>query len=383
MAKNKKEKRETKSRLLLLVLLLVFSLSLCLVATYAWFTSNRIVSVDDLQVNVTAINGLEISADASDWKTRINKDDLIGSQNNNKNQLPSVLANVSSAGEVDPNGNLRVYYGSVVECSEGDTECLNDQYYLSAVAAKTFDNFCWDKKANNSSEGASKCSADTYLMAFDIYLKLDGEYSDKGALLSLTQNAGVTAIGSDYGIKNTARVAFVQEGYLTKAEYLDGVKASEEAEEVTPGVDAIGAMMKGTQSLIWEPNANAHTARGEKNAVKYGISDANAQSFLEYMGVKKAFSPEGETGVKVPLYHTNMDDPENPGTKKFAEYFATPENIIHSSAQHSSINLFELKPGVTKFRVYFWVEGQDVDTENFAAGTNMSLNLEFSIPEAA
>ena len=43
------------------------------------------------------------------------------------------------------------------------------------------------------------------------------------------------------------------------------------------------------------------------------------------------------------------------------------------------IENFKLKVGVTKLRIYFWVEGQDIDTENNAAGYKMSLNLQFTI----
>ena len=38
----------------------------------------------------------------------------------------------------------------------------------------------------------------------------------------------------------------------------------------------------------------------------------------------------------------------------------------------------ELQPGVTKFRVYMWLEGQDVDCENGATGTDISFNIELS-----
>ena len=41
----------------------------------------------------------------------------------------------------------------------------------------------------------------------------------------------------------------------------------------------------------------------------------------------------------------------------------------------------KLLKGVTKFRIYWWVEGQDVDAENNATGTAMRLNLEFAIKE--
>lgn len=37
-----------------------------------------------------------------------------------------------------------------------------------------------------------------------------------------------------------------------------------------------------------------------------------------------------------------------------------------------------LKAGITKVRIYMWVEGQDVDCENNASGGDISFNLQFS-----
>lgn len=380
MAKSRKEKNENKKRrLLLLILLLCFTVMLTGISSYAWFTSNRIVSVNDLQVNVTAINGLEISADAIEWGTKINKDDLIASETNNNNQLPSVLSNVSSAGDVDADGNLRMYYGLVTECPDGDTVCEEDEYYLSAAATKTYDNFCYDRDSAEAAGPAEvRCSNDTYVMAFDIYLKLGGDHA-AGVELSLTPNAGVVKTDvRDNGIQNTARVAFVEQGHLSTEEYLDGVPVldsegnpttNEDGSPVlTPGSTAIGAMKKGTKAIIWEPNSNGHTQRGLDNAKKYGIV-YNGESKLDYIGIMEPFE-------NIPLYHVTADP--------YSVHFKQPETIIYSTENNTTATNtgIILQNGVTKFRVYFWVEGQDIDTENYAAGSNMKLNLEFSIPEA-
>ena len=41
--------------------------------------------------------------------------------------------------------------------------------------------------------------------------------------------------------------------------------------------------------------------------------------------------------------------------------------------------IFTLTAGITKVRVYMWIEGQDVDCENTASGTDISYNLQFTI----
>ena len=41
--------------------------------------------------------------------------------------------------------------------------------------------------------------------------------------------------------------------------------------------------------------------------------------------------------------------------------------------------MFTLAKGVTKLRIYMWIEGQDVDCENAASGGNVSFNLQLSL----
>ena len=45
-------------------------------------------------------------------------------------------------------------------------------------------------------------------------------------------------------------------------------------------------------------------------------------------------------------------------------------------------NIFTLSAGITKARVYMWIEGQDVDCENTASGTDISFNLQLQVVDA-
>lgn len=44
----------------------------------------------------------------------------------------------------------------------------------------------------------------------------------------------------------------------------------------------------------------------------------------------------------------------------------------------NNTELFQLSGGITKVRVYLWVEGQDVDCENNASVGDISFNLQFT-----
>ena len=54
----KREKKNNKKRLLLLIVLLMVTVIMLSTATYAWFISNKTVSVDSIDVQARTSNGL-------------------------------------------------------------------------------------------------------------------------------------------------------------------------------------------------------------------------------------------------------------------------------------------------------------------------------------
>ena len=47
------------------------------------------------------------------------------------------------------------------------------------------------------------------------------------------------------------------------------------------------------------------------------------------------------------------------------------------------LKTFSLKAGITKMRIYMWVEGQDVDCENTASGGNIIYSLQITTESGA
>lgn len=369
MAKNEKKNKENKRRLLLLILLLVVTVVMLSTATYAWFTSNKVVNVDDLNVNVRAVNGLEISADAIEWGTIIDKDDLIGASsnyNNEINQLPDSLGHASTVLSLTNAGLMQMYDGIVVSnCPGGGTDCDNPTYTLSTRLANEGRCYDSDGKGNTNSSAVPKCtSTNAHFMAFDIFLKVDRDDTQ----LYLTANADVldtSASGNDLGIKNTTRVAFVVEGYMDSTTYY-GI-TDDDYSTIQDARNGSGTVK------LWEPNAGSHTVRGVRNASTYygitSLSAGDSNSPVAYDGVNKEFNdvPLTETRVASGTYGSNFTA-------------MSPDIVTNAGGQGRTNNeLIVLNNGVTKVRVYFWVEGNDVDTENTATGSDMKLNLEFSI----
>ena len=322
--KNERRKNNLRYSLLLLLLLLVF----LMVSTYAWFTANQTVTISTLDVNVQTSNGLQISADAINWKTILQKADITGASatyTSSVNQVPDEMQPVSSAGFVDTGtGYMDMYFGTV--------DALEDGTGYSLASDKEVD--------TRGAEGR--------YIAFDIFLRVD---QTTPVYLTTASNIITKEGAADKGLQNAARVAFIDEGNVADVGDSTGAQA----------------LKGGTTSIIWEPNYDVHTAAGVANAKEiYGLdTTTTGASQLSYQGIKAEFADsEGVT-----LKNTNT----------FSQYFQTVTPTISTvkdfDAQQTLLNL---KAGITKVRIYMWVEGQDVDCENNASGTDISFNVQIT-----
>lgn len=335
MSKKNKKKVSMKSSILLLLLMAILLIS----STYAWFTANKTVKISTLDVNVEAKNGLQISSDGTSWKTILSLADInpdtLTTYTTNKNQIPTMMEPVSTVGEINTtDGTMKMYYGSVEPDGDGD-------YALTSSA---------ETDAKGTGENAGK------YIAFDIFLKVVTTTN-----LTLTPNSKVVYKGTtDKGLQNAARVAFCVEGTAAAGSDLADIQGLKGAKS-HGGVDST--------TFIWEPNIDVHTAGAKANAQSYyGIDNLSltGAARVDYWGLKTAFSDS------VKLEATNGDAAD---TNKFTK--VTP-NYTTTAAQDTAINIFKLDPGITKVRVYMWIEGQDVDCENGASGADISYTIEFT-----
>lgn len=324
---KKQSKRKTtnfKSSILLLLLMAVLLIS----STYAWFTANQTVTISSIQVNVKASNGLQISTDGTNWKPVIQNADLIAniatSYPTNTNQVPTEMAPVSTDGSVT-SGKLNLYYGQVTTSGS--------DYILTA-----------------SKETDTKGTIGRYIV-FDIFLKVDADTP-----IYLTPNSKVEKVGdNDVGLQNAARVAFINEGTAAASESLTTIQA----------------LNSGSTSAIWEPNNISHTDAAKNNAKNnYGFSDSDFTSVLPYYGVKDEIS----SADNIPLQQLTTKT-ANPNAEKFAKVTPTYSTV---ASFPSNVSFTTLTTGITKYRVYMWIEGQDVDCDNSASGTDITYSLQFT-----
>mgnify|MGYP004526395699 CR=1 FL=1 len=332
--KNSKRKRKSK-KIFIAILMILFTGVILTASTYAWFTANKTVTVSQIDVNVTTSEGLQISTDAVNWKTIISNDDITGvTYTGVTNQLPGQTSSIkptSTIGEIDPTtGFMKMFVGSVTTNAAG-------AYILTTT---------------QSIETNSTTSGD--FVVFDLYFQ-----TNVASTIYLTANSNVQASGAATGIQNAARVGFVIQGNVAAGTATDTIRALKNDGTVKP--------------IVWEPNFDVHTAAAVKHASDvYNITTAQAGgSKLPYVGVKAAITE----GANIALNSTD------------ATYFSAITPDIYSVEAGIPTTkyerAFDLSAGITKIRVYMWVEGQDVDCEDNASGGAIAYNLQFSTLDKA
>ena len=331
MTKKKKkisEKEKKKRKLIFIIFLFSITLIMLTSATYAWFSSNKNGLIDSIDINVATLNGLQISHNAIDWSNEINKEQLetaIQTYRGAFNQFPDTLYGISSAGDV-VNGKMNMFFGSTDETSDGN-------YTITAV-----------QESEINCVGDEECEGHHYI-AFDVFLLTNTKVD-----LVVTANSSVVNRDAyDTGGQNSARIAFVNEGTV----------------DSTSNPLVAQGLLSGNRSIIWEPNYDVHTNGGVEQARRfYSINTSTSGSpRLPYHGINQAFD--------TPVYLSE--------TKNSRYFTAMNPDIATTMVFNTDQDLMSIPAGITKLRIYMWLEGEDVDFENNASNGKLTFNLEIAM----
>lgn len=344
---KKKNKKSKKSRLSLLGLLMFLSIVLLSTSTYAWFTANRTVTINDIDVQVETSGGLQISTDGVNWKTSLSNIDIsTNAYTGNTNQFPSVLTATSSALKVDDTGKMEMYTSTVGTRNDGE-------FTLSTTKA------------------TDTAGATGSYIAFDVFVKNESSGNGDDGSVYLTEASDVVAKegSTDLGLKNAARVAFVIGQTSTN---LTAPAATYIALNAPASTD-------GTNVVLWEPNYDVHTATGAASATYYFDQTTapaeNGAAPITYLGVKTAINAiplrwSLQSADERANNFTSIDAANYPN----ATFIKTPAGNV----DNGTTKLLMRKTGITKVRVYMWIEGQDVDCENNVTGTDITYKITLS-----
>ncbi len=302
--------------------------------TYAWFSSNRIADLQFFDIHVETDGGLEISENAISWKNELTVDELKNAYktySSSMNQIPGIMKPMSSGGSVDANGYLYMFYG------QADSNGTND-YYLTTY--------------RKIEERTTEYSNEGDYIAFDVFFKTTAPkplYLSKESYIKPTE-------GETKGIENSARIAFIYEGNMPTESDISTVQRLKNSNE--------------NSVIMWEPNYDVHTAHGVSNARNiYGIETTTTNAnVLPYDGVIGTVTNSAKVDIK------NADATNYPNLFKRVKI-----DIYTKSAYDQNQYLFDLQPGITKLRIYMWLEGQDVDSENKASQGDISYKIQFTL----
>lgn len=323
--------KNKKRRTSFMLIWMLFTAVLLTATSYAWFSTNRLLTIKSFNIHVASKGGIEISTDAINWKGVLTLTDLTEARTNypnSVNQIPDVLEPVSTSGAIE-NGFLKLFTGEV--SSDG----LSDDYVLTG-------------ERSIEQEGFGTATNGKFV-AFDLFFKNISEKT-----IFLTPQSGIFYLADiGTGIENAFRVAFLNEGNMS----------------IDSSVTAIQNLRGATSAFLWEPNYDTHTLHGVEHARRvYGIEVSETSGrLLEYYGIKNAIRKED--GIKLSATNSGL----YPNFLEKANInLATPKNF------RTFEKILDLKPGITKVRVYIWIEGQDVDCEDNASVADISIDLQMT-----
>ena len=411
---KKKTNSKRKSELRIIFFIILVAAALFIISTYAWFSTQRNVSINNLSGTVEVAEGLEISLNGKVWANQIVLGEEEGQFNikdsstdygpyvGHRNISPKEMLPVSTLGipSTKNEKDLKMIRGKVTNSIE-----------LSEIVMME-ESLALDMDPEKHNSGNAKYPG---YFAFDIFLKNSSKQYDTDDTLQLNYDSSLTIMSGgndDVGLQNTVRVALAKygTGEVQSGEGMNVVRKG--VAQVNADQDTIlkktGAVAGGDDVFIsdvamWEPNASDHVSYivdnnnkitwSTENALKYNKTLASGRigfdtttqmptfalkesTLAEGTVIKDIYKWDGsETHVQeqVVLQTTNEKDAE---TGEVTDYTIKEGVQDLFSTSNKSIPFAIAPNSVIRLRVYVWLEGQDVDCINYAShGGGVTLNL--------
>ena len=331
--------KKDKHRFYLSVTIIFFLGILLIFSTYAWFSTSLNVKVKTFNMVVTRNSGLSISFDAINYDraVEISEDVLINKlvetyPNNVSQWAANGLVPVSSPGIKNNNSYFfDIYSSSGVRYKTKD---LTDGFVTTSLVRET------NRRAFNN------------FIAFDLFIKNetgspidDNLYLDYDTAFVMTSEDSTEEM---VGLVNSARMGFVKVGSVplnTPAETIQNLQCNNDC-----------------TSVIFEPNSTIHSDLSIERAKKFGINLKDGKEFPTF-AYKRAGGPFEIADTISGSVALNYD------------YFELQETLTDDAFTKS---LFPIPNGITKMRVYVWLEGQDIDSlETDSQGAEVSISISF------
>lgn len=353
---NENIEKRSGFRFNLLLLITLFTGVILIISTYAWFYASLDVKINFVKIKVTDETGLFISLDGITYSDSIEiSEDIIINKlietypSHTSQWSKRGLYSVSSNGISSNNDNkFNVFSASAI--NYGD----NYEYRHKVFTASKYE----EKEINKYNE----------FIAFDIFLKnasgspySDNLFFDEGTGVVLN-NRVTTENGSTLEVNTTSEEPDLSDGTFNSLR-IGLLKLSTVNKrlpiEVIQGIECNNRC----ESIIYEPNALMHSLGSAERIKKRNIELIDGEYTPTYAVIKEGKNLEFTSG------HIES------GFILDEEHFALQNTIKDTDFGN---RIFTLPNGVTKFRLYIWVEGQDLDNfESISKGANITVTINF------
>ena len=382
--KSKRNKRKSEMNAMFFIILL--AAVMFIISTYAWFSTQKNVSITNLQGTVQVAEGLEISLDAKNWSNGI----VLGTEDG---QLSIINNAYQGHHNISPTEMLPVSTLGLVSGTMTDLKMLRGKVTNSATTS--LENIV---PMDESVTEATDAKYPGYF-AFDVFLKNDSKDTSHDDILQLNYDSSLELLDSSKattGLQNTARVAFVKYNGTSET-----IADQDTILKETAGIGVGAPASNITDVAIWEPNSNNHVDYivENNNKIKWSTADASAYATkLLKDGKTKGF----DTGTQLPTYALKdsaegatiddiykWDGSETQLAKQYtlqtkltakestAVDYALEDGVQNLVSTSDGTTTFGISPSkISRIRIYVWLEGQDVDCINWAShGGGVKVNI--------
>ena len=415
---NENKQKNSRRRLNSLILLVAFTAIMLIVSTYAWFSTQKNVSLSGLEGTVKVAEGLQISLDAKTWKNGIDFKDFTEQTFIDAYVPGATLEHPYQYPDPAKSDGTKIAATNVLPDELLPVSTTGAGEDITGANSKTMAMYNGDNINGNQLVSITKMAEEkaSGYYAIDLFLQnsskstvtFDPLQLQAGSVLTVKSTTKQTT-----GLQNTARVALVQ--YANSNDEKVKVDLTPSTENIIAGTTNTDI----TSVAIWEPNANAHVQYivDSNNNVTWKKADVSTGTPLENDDIFSAvtWASDAEKKIKfgltsqVPTYAltaacltnkelTGADIDASKGSiqdiynwGKDASTSLAKQHTLQTTtagidADKAFVSAtdgsspFQIPGGqYVRMRMYIWLEGQDVDCTNYASlGGGIKIDFGFS-----
>lgn len=301
------------------IAMLIVSAIVLTSSTFAWFSMSKQATVDSMDLTVSSPEGIQISANASAWTANLTIDEIFNTDDTTTSRYDAYEGNTNLyPTDLVPVSSAFEYANSATGVANFYKATLNDAGYANVSAIS--------QTAGNADNAG--------LISFDLFFKVAQQTTVYFGTSEFKDN-------SSSDVLTALRVGFTPLGNLAI-----GSTAAE--------AQALNTFTRGTGNIVYEVDSMNRSADATSLGQTTGRLDTK---YLAGTGAS------GQTANGI------LDN-------SFTH--ATAAKLVRDT-DAASVKSFTLNAGVTKMRVFLWVEGNDVDCQNSIAGAAFTAALKFTI----